>query len=78
MELVGVLDPVRVVEAERDRHQPLAESSGHWQPPFHQLEHVVECDATTWSGRRVVRVQRSDMVRRLPRLHVEHRRIETT
>ena len=51
---VGILDPVRVVEVERDAHEPLAEDAGLVQPLLDVVEDPLERHPPARRRRRVV------------------------
>ena len=61
---VGVLDPVRMVEAERHLDEPLAEDPRHVQPLAVVVEDALERDRAARRRRRVVDVDAEDVARR--------------
>jgi hypothetical protein len=70
---VGVLDPHRMPEVERDVHEPAAERLEEMHPILEHLQHPLEGETLARAG---VEDHRADDVRELGRrLHVEEGRV---
>ena len=72
---VGILDPVRVVEAERHLDEALAERPGHVQLAADVVEDALERDPAAGRGGLVADVDGEHVTRRVRRLEVEERRV---
>ena len=72
---VGILDPERMVELERDLRQPPAERRQQVEPALDQREDLLEGVATGHGGR-VEHARAADVHVVVGRLHVEERRVE--
>ena len=72
---VLVVDPVRMVEIERDAHDLAPERIADVQPALQVRHDLFQGDPTTRSGRLPIDRERRDVHRRVGGLEVEERRI---
>jgi hypothetical protein len=73
---VGIVEPVRIVEAERDLHQPPAQGRQQRQALLHQGADVLEGELAARRGRGVEDGQPGDMARLVRALERQKLRVE--